>query len=134
MPHFNALRLCFTDVHLKFESDRAFVAGVYEAVKGFYVDGLPRHMHNNAHALSVFHRMEYRELLQLPAMQLQDILRYKHIIVTDLGHKACSFDAEGLRSLSPNLCRQMTIHGMYFWYTPIYSIYTCHYRSLFPGE
>ena len=112
--HTGIMHLCSAeDVCLQFESDMTFVADTYNAVKHFYVDRVPRHMHKDASKLSVFRIMKHDELMQLPPGEPLEILRHKHIVVTDMGHgNEVSFDADGLRTVSENLTCRITIHGM----------------------
>jgi hypothetical protein len=98
---------------LKFPYEINFIMELYGAVKGFYVDGLPRHLHANASELSTFRVISRRELVASPPEALQDSFRHKHFIVTDTHQPWYGFDEDGLRTLGPNLDREITIHGSF---------------------
>jgi hypothetical protein len=86
---------------------------LYGAIGDFYVDGLPRHLHRNSSELSQFRVISHSELVASPPEALQDIFRHKHLVVTDMFKPWYGFDEDGLRTLGPNLDREMTIHGSF---------------------
>jgi hypothetical protein len=90
------------------------VADLHAAVEDFYVDSVPRHLHRDSVELSIFHVMSYDELVASSPEALQDIFRHKNIVVTGMARASYEFDEDELRTLSPNLDREITIHGSHF--------------------
>ena len=99
---------------LKFDSKVEFVADLHAAVKEFYIDDVPHHLHRDSAELSMFHVMSYDELITSSPEALQGIFRHKNIVVTGMTRASYGFDEDGLRTLSPNLDREITIHGWHF--------------------
>jgi hypothetical protein len=73
---------------------------------------MPRHLHPKSSELSVFRIMTYDEVLDMPTEALQETLRHKHIVMTEMGGQSYKFDEEGLRTVAVNLHQQITIHGL----------------------
>ena len=103
---------------------------MYSAVEDFYVDDLPRHVHPNSSELSIFRIMSYHEFSDLPPEELQEILRHKQIVVTDMEQATYEFDEDGLATVSPNIHRKITIHGLYSRFLICISeLQSCYDRS-----
>lgn len=74
-----------------------------------YIDGLPLHIANPAR--SVFKIMTEEEYQSSPIATIQNILRAKHILITDREKSKHQFDEKGLRTLRSNLNDAFTIQG-----------------------
>jgi hypothetical protein len=86
---------------------------LHGAIKGYYIDSLPWHLHANASELSTFRIISCRELAASPPEALQDSFQHKHFIITDTFKPWYGFNEDGLRTLGPNLDREITIHGSF---------------------
>ena len=104
---------CDEYFYLQFPPEIKFFTELYGAIKDFYVEGLPQHLHQNAPGLSQFHIISHHELDASSPGALQDSFRYKHFVITDMPRPQYGFDEDGLRTLGPNLDREMTIHGSF---------------------
>lgn len=82
-----------------------------------YVDKAPRHyllsaqnIHQQAGA-SVFCILNFQTYVSLSAHQIQDIFRYRHIVITDIPSRKYSWSRETLGMLG-SLTQDRDIHGM----------------------
>jgi hypothetical protein len=76
-------------------------------VESGYIDGLPLHIANPAR--STFKVMMEEEYQSSSTTEIQNILRTKHILVTDRQKSKHRFDENGLRTLQSNLNDAFTV-------------------------
>lgn len=78
-------------------------------VESGYIDGSPLHIANPAR--SAFKIMTEEEYQSSPIATIQNILRTKHILITDREKSKQQFDEKGLRTLRSNLNDAFTVQG-----------------------
>ncbi|KDR65363.1 hypothetical protein GALMADRAFT_148754 [Galerina marginata CBS 339.88] len=71
---------------------------IFNVLEMGYVDGLPRHIFDPKS--SVFHIMTHQDFETLKPREVQDIMRYKHIVLTGCPISNIKFDAEGLSTVA----------------------------------
>lgn len=64
-----------------------------------YEGGLPLHLTDPSR--SAIKTMSESEYLTMSSKEIQDVLRHKHILISDCAFQQLEFDADGLRTLCP---------------------------------
>ena len=72
---------------------------LFQVVMEQYENGLPLHLTNPER--SVFATMSESEFLDKSSREIQDLLRHKHILISDCAFEQLKFDKDGLRTLCP---------------------------------
>jgi len=80
-----------------------------KAVAANYVNGLPLHIARPED--SIFHIIPEVEYQAKSPREIQEILRTKHILVTNHSEPPLKFDKHGLRTLCQNLSNSVTLQG-----------------------
>jgi hypothetical protein len=81
---------------------------LFSHIEASYRDGQPLHIVDPKK--SAFDIISFVDFQALAPSQIQERLRFKHIVITGCPHPNLKFDASGLRTLSP-LDNQISIQG-----------------------
>jgi len=110
------------------------VTQFFERIEAGYVDGKPLHI--VAMERSAFEIVQYENFQKMAHRELQDLLRRKIVVLTEVPHDSTmAFDERGLRTLSP-LKSRVSIQGMCYagnshnFYPPI----KCAFRLFCPAN
>ncbi|KDR64839.1 hypothetical protein GALMADRAFT_82613 [Galerina marginata CBS 339.88] len=86
-----------------------------ELVTDSYIDGLPPHIADPKK--SCLAKLQYEDLPDMPAIDLQNTMRHKQVVVTGLPFdEKMKFDANGLRTIVGSMTAQVST-----FYSPTYS-------------
>lgn len=81
----------------QFSDDLIKLERLLRTAVGQYEEGLPIHLSNSDK--SAFETMSEHAFLRKSAGDIQEILRRKHILISDCEHELLKFDEDGLKTL-----------------------------------
>lgn len=83
-----------------------------ELVHDGYINGLPPHIADPQN--SCLAKLQHKDLSIMPAIDIQNKMRHKQVIVTGLPFdETMQFDANGLRTVVGSMTAQISITGLF---------------------